>query len=52
MAGWVVDVKNSFGAESRPTPAGVVLEGARIEGLPVADTRLEWCVLAATSAVD
>jgi uncharacterized protein YbaR (Trm112 family) len=48
-AGWVVEVKNSCVGEARPTPEGVVLEGARIDGLPVADTNLEWCVLLGTS---
>jgi ubiquinone/menaquinone biosynthesis C-methylase UbiE len=44
-AGWEVEVKNACVGEARPTPAGVILEGARIDGLPVADTNLEWCVL-------
>lgn len=49
-AGWVVGVKNSCVSEARPTPAGVILEGARIDGLPVADTQLEWCVLLGSSS--
>jgi uncharacterized protein YbaR (Trm112 family)/SAM-dependent methyltransferase len=47
-AGWEVEVKNVCVGEARPTPAGVLLEGARIDGLPVADTDLEWCVLLGT----
>jgi len=43
--GWDVEVKNVCVGVARPTPPGVVLEGARIDGLPVADTNLEWCVL-------
>ena len=49
-AGWVVAVKNSCVGEARPTPVGVILEGARIDGLPVADTNLEWCVLLASNS--
>lgn len=48
-AGWQVEVKNACVGEARPTPAGVVLEGVRIDGLPVAETALEWCVLVATA---
>jgi len=44
-AGWEVRVKNVCVGVARPTSPGVVLEGARIDGLPVADTNLEWCVL-------
>jgi hypothetical protein len=47
-AGWDVEVKNICECEARPTPPSDVLEGARADGLPVADTRLEWCVLQAT----
>jgi uncharacterized protein YbaR (Trm112 family) len=48
-AGWNVEVKNACVGEAHPTPPSVVLDGARIDGLPVADTNLEWCVLSATS---
>jgi hypothetical protein len=51
-ARWKVAVKNSCEGEARPTPAGVILEGARIDGLPVADTHLAWCVLAGMPAID
>jgi ubiquinone/menaquinone biosynthesis C-methylase UbiE len=44
-AGWEVAVKNACVAVARPTPASLVLDGAKIDGLPVADTTLEWCVL-------
>lgn len=50
-AGWEVEVKNACVGEARPTPPSVVLEGAKIDGLPVADTNLEWCVLVGTSKV-
>jgi len=48
-AGWNVEVTNDCAGEAQPTPPGVVLNGARIDGLPVADTTLEWCVLLATN---
>jgi uncharacterized protein YbaR (Trm112 family) len=44
-ASWKAEVKNICVGGARPTPPGVVLEGARIDDLPVADTNLEWCVL-------
>ena len=46
-AGWQVEMANRCVGRAHPTPTGVVLEGARIDGLPVVDTRLEWCVLLA-----
>jgi ubiquinone/menaquinone biosynthesis C-methylase UbiE len=47
-AGWQVEMKNVCVAKAEPTPPGVILEGARLDGLPVAGTNLEWCVLLAT----
>ena len=47
-AGWNVEVKNTCVGEAHPTPPSVLLDGARADGLPVADTHLEWCVLLAT----
>ncbi len=44
-AGWQVALENACIGRAMPTPAGVVLEGARVDGLPVAETELEWCVL-------
>jgi len=49
-AGWVVEVNNSCTIKTNPAPPGVVLEGARVDGLPVQSTYLEWCVLSATNA--
>jgi len=46
-AGWQVDVANVCQAKARPTPCGVLLEGAGIDALPVAETMLEWCVFVA-----
>lgn len=45
--GWKAKVVNSCFGKARPTPIGVVLEGATIDTLPVAETRLEWCTLIA-----
>ena len=50
-AGWVVAVENACSGTAEPTPAGVVLEGARLDGLPVTETELEWCVLVATNRI-
>lgn len=49
-AGWAVEVKNSCSIKAIPAPPGVVLEGARVDGLPVQSTYLEWCILSATNA--
>lgn len=46
-AGWQVEVANPCRGPAHPTPTGVVLEGAGIDALPVAETVLEWCVLVA-----
>ena len=46
-AGWQVEAANVCAGKAHPTPTGVVLEGAGIDGLPVAETVLEWCVLVA-----
>jgi ubiquinone/menaquinone biosynthesis C-methylase UbiE len=48
-AEWNVEVENTCMGEAHPTPPSVVLDGARTDGLPVADTKLEWCVLLATN---
>lgn len=47
-AGWQVEVENACQGEARPTPSGVILEGAGIDTFPVVETMLEWCVLRAT----
>lgn len=46
-AGWQVEVTNVCTGKARPTPTGVILEGAGIDAFPVAETLLEWCVLIA-----
>ena len=49
-AGWAVEVKNSRSIKTIPAPPGVVLEGARVDGLPVQSACLEHCVLLGTNA--
>ncbi|MCD4775098.1 MAG: hypothetical protein K8S15_03490, partial [Candidatus Aegiribacteria sp.] len=49
-AGWIVKIKNSCNIKTTPAPPGVVLEGARVDGLPVQPTDIEWCVLLGTNA--
>jgi uncharacterized protein YbaR (Trm112 family) len=46
-AGWQAEIVLECGARAVPTPAGVVLEGARIDGLPVAPTEVDWLVIEA-----
>lgn len=46
-AGWEVEVANAQSAKTGPTPTSVLLEGAKIDGMPVCDTVLEFCVLVA-----
>ena len=46
-AGWQVEVANAQSAKASPTPASLLLNGAGIDGMPVADTVLEFCVLVA-----
>ncbi|MCK5133796.1 MAG: class I SAM-dependent methyltransferase [Candidatus Sabulitectum sp.] len=49
-AGWAIEIKNSCTIKMTPAPPGVVLEGARVDGLPVQSTFLEHCVLLGTNA--
>ena len=48
-AGWLVEVANARPVKASPTPRSVVLGGAGIDGMPVTDTVLEFCVLLAKS---
>lgn len=47
-AGWRVEFANRCAGRALPTPISDILEGTRIDGLPVAETVLEWGVLVAT----
>lgn len=46
-AGWSVTLQSVRTGRAEPTPRGVLIEGASVDGLPAAPTVLEWCVLAA-----
>ncbi len=46
-AGWHVTLESVRYGYAEPTPSGVLIEGATIDGLPVSPTTLEWCVLVA-----
>ncbi len=46
-SGFDVELKNVQRARAAPTPTSLLLEGAGIDALPVAETQLEWCVLVA-----
>ena len=46
-AGWQVKMENMMIGKACPTPKGEVIEGAGIDAFPVAETKLEWGVLAA-----
>lgn len=46
-AGWQVEVPYSRPVKASPTPPSVLLGGAGIDGMPVTDTVLDFCVLLA-----
>ncbi len=46
-AGWQVELMNVCMGQALPTPQSVVLPGTQIDGLPVAETTLEWGLLVA-----
>lgn len=46
-AGWQVEITSACAGKAHPTPRSVLLDGAGIDGLPVAETELHWCLLAA-----
>lgn len=46
-AGFRVELVNKCRGRARPTPAGKIVRGAQIDGLPIADVELEWCLLQA-----
>jgi uncharacterized protein YbaR (Trm112 family) len=48
-AGWQVEVANARPVKASPAPPSVLLDGAGIDGLPVTETMLEFCVLLAKS---
>ena len=48
QAGFRVDILNRCQGKAKPTAVGEVVRGAHIDGLPVAEVDLEWCVLQAS----
>lgn len=46
-AGWQVTLVEECRGRARPTPKSSLLEGAGIDGLPVAEATLKWCTLVA-----
>lgn len=46
-AGFAVELKNVQKGKARPTPKSELLDGARPDALPVAETELTWCTLVA-----
>lgn len=47
QAGWQASAENPCLSRALPTPPSRLFEGARADGLPVAETTLEWCTLKA-----
>ncbi|MGB3717392.1 MAG: Trm112 family protein [Candidatus Promineifilaceae bacterium] len=46
--GFRVDLLNRCRGKAKPTPVGEVVGGAQIDGLPVTEVDLDWCVLQAS----
>jgi len=46
-AGWQVEIVNCYEGRALPTPPGTIMDG-RIDGLPITETVLKWCVLVAS----
>ena len=47
-ADWSIDIRNPRRGLARPTPRSVLIPDQGIDGFPIAETTLEWCVLEAT----
>jgi uncharacterized protein YbaR (Trm112 family) len=47
QAGWQVELSNLCRSRALPTPPSAVIEGFVIDGFPMSETTLEWCVLVA-----
>jgi len=48
-AGWDVSIESAREVDASPTPTSALVPGVGIDGLPLRDTRVTWCVLRATS---
>ncbi len=49
-SGWQVRQISQCSGLARPTPVSAILEGVRIDGLPVRETMLDWCLWRADPA--
>ena len=47
-AGWDVSIRNLRSCLAKPTPRSALIPDQGIDGFPVAETTLDWCVLEAT----
>jgi hypothetical protein len=47
-AGWDASIEYSREVQAAPTPTSALVPGLGIDGLPVQDTRVTWCVLRAS----
>lgn len=47
-AGWETEVRNLCSGRALPTPKSAVLVDQGIDGFPIVETTLDWCVLEAT----
>ena len=45
--GWKVTISNSIMAEVTPTPIGQIMEGLQVDGIPLENTKFEFCVIVA-----
>lgn len=46
--GWNVKVCNSYIANIKPTTEGEILKGAGVDGFPIENTKIEYCVIQAS----
>ena len=47
-AGWDVRIRNLRSCLAKPTPRSALIPDQGIDGFPIAETTLDWCVLEAT----
>jgi uncharacterized protein YbaR (Trm112 family)/ubiquinone/menaquinone biosynthesis C-methylase UbiE len=47
-SGFQLSETSSCFGKAIPTPVGAIIEGAQIDGLPITETELEWCVVNAS----
>ncbi len=47
ILGWDIKICNSVTANIKPTPKGEIIKDAMIDGFPIRDTKIEFCVVQA-----